>query len=297
MGSTFWFTARFGAGEEGAEARTAVPGAPAITGAGLLDGAWILVVEDNVFNQQVASEILGFFGASVRLAGNGREALELLEHEVFDLVLMDLQMPEMDGLEATRRIRSNPALRAIPIVAMTANAGEEDRQSCLEAGMDDFVSKPFQPLPLSEKLARLIAGSRARKVVPGEFPEARDERLPGTRLIDLSLLAATVNNDREKVDRFARLFVRSTRDGLDQAARALAEENVAQVSEIAHRLKSSARAVGANSFAELCLDLEKLKRRDDLPAIQPLLVELEAMFVRIEQEIVDGGASTALSGP
>lgn len=97
-------------------------------------------------------------------AGNGREALEALRGSPvpFDLVLMDVQMPEMDGFEATRRIRADPALARVPVVAMTANAGEDDRQRCLEAGMDGFESKPINPARICTNLARWLATVRAR---------------------------------------------------------------------------------------------------------------------------------------
>ena len=160
-GSTFAFRVRFPLAAEGA-ARTArerdasMP-APRLVGR-------ILVVEDNEFNQQILVELLQGAGATVEKADNGREALEVLRGSPvpFDLVLMDVQMPEMDGFETTRRIRADPALVRVPVVAMTANAGEDDRQRCLEAGMDGFESKPINPARICTNLARWLATVRAR---------------------------------------------------------------------------------------------------------------------------------------
>jgi signal transduction histidine kinase len=118
----------------------------------------VLVVEDNAVNQMVVANMLETLGLSVRTAGNGCEALEMLEHHPFDLVLMDCQMPEMDGYQATIQIRQNPRtpLAQIPIVALTANAMVEDRERCLAAGMNDYLSKPVTLQILREKLARWL---------------------------------------------------------------------------------------------------------------------------------------------
>ena len=110
----------------------------------LLKGARILPAEDNLFNQEVAAAVLEDAGVTVCLASNGLEALDMLNKEHFDVVLMDVQMPEMDGLEATMHIRANPALSGLRVIAMTANVSNVDRERCFEAGMDDFIAKPIQ---------------------------------------------------------------------------------------------------------------------------------------------------------
>jgi CheY-like chemotaxis protein len=110
-----------------------------------LDGLRVLLVEDNQINREVATEMLEDIGVVVTVAENGRRALELLGARSFDLVLMDVQMPVLDGIAATVAIRAMPALHALPVIAMTANAMAEDRQRCLDAGMNDFVAKPIDP--------------------------------------------------------------------------------------------------------------------------------------------------------
>ena len=117
-------------------------------------GSRILVVEDNKLNQQILFELLSDFGAQTTIAENGLVALKTLEEteEPFDLVLMDMQMPEMDGLEASARIRENPRYSRLPIIALTANAMKADQERCLEAGMNDYLSKPIDVDLLHEKM-------------------------------------------------------------------------------------------------------------------------------------------------
>ncbi len=139
-GSLFWFNVRLGKGNE----RLILDKQDAMSvNIDLLCGVRILLVEDHPFNQQIASEFLTVVGVTVQIANNGQEALDLLRNERFDCVLMDMQMPVMGGIEATRKIRAIPSLADLPIIAMTANATGEDKEECLNAGMNDFISKPF----------------------------------------------------------------------------------------------------------------------------------------------------------
>jgi len=153
-GSTFWFTARLGRGtDRPAPAQAALPPVDL----SLIKGAAVLLVDDNLLNQEVAWEMLKDAGAVVTLANNGQEALDWLLKAHFDCVLMDIQMPVMDGLEATRQIRANPALSCIPVIGLTANAEQEGQQRCFEAGMNDFVGKPFELDRLLAVLATWLA--------------------------------------------------------------------------------------------------------------------------------------------
>ncbi len=147
-------------------------------------GVRILLVEDNEVNQQVAAELLGSAGASVRIARHGGEAVRLLTEDEqpppFDIVFMDLQMPEMDGFTATRLIRAQPQLRALPIIAMTAHALVEERQRCLDAGMNDHVSKPIDPDALFATLSRWVKPRLERTASAGDTAakRANNETLP-----------------------------------------------------------------------------------------------------------------------
>jgi CheY-like chemotaxis protein/HPt (histidine-containing phosphotransfer) domain-containing protein len=272
-GSTFWFTARLGvspravpelissvsdaAAELLASARTAAVMAS-------LKDARILLVEDNTFNQQIALEMLEEAGSSVCLANNGQEALALLHQASFDCVLMDVQMPLMDGLEATRRIRADPELAALRVLAMTATATSEDRVRCLDAGMDDFISKPIQPALMYQTIANWLPAQRAehggRQAPPPRprVPAFKPTLAGDPAVIDLSILAQLLGYNPQKIRKFAFKFLQTTQDGFDEIDSALARDDVARVRELGHRIKSSARTVGALGMAEICLALEQL---------------------------------------
>jgi two-component system sensor histidine kinase/response regulator len=119
-------------------------------------GAQVLLVEDNPVNQEVARQLLSWAGLQVAVADDGEQALAWLSQHRCDLVLMDVQMPRLDGLEATRRLRAMPQHQLLPVLAMTANAFEDDRQACLAAGMNDHVAKPVEPARLYATLLRWL---------------------------------------------------------------------------------------------------------------------------------------------
>ena len=151
-GSRFWFTDRLGK----MSTISASTVAPPETGNDMLSNRTVLVVEDEPINREIAIELLQDLGLITDIAVTGREALERVSRQHFDLILMDMQMPEMDGIEATQAIRRLPGGHRIPIIAMTANAFKEDRERCLAAGMNDFIAKPFEPGTLIAKLRQYL---------------------------------------------------------------------------------------------------------------------------------------------
>ncbi|MCS0806641.1 CHASE domain-containing protein [Massilia agilis] len=280
QGSTFWFTARLAdAGEAAAGPAQDSERVPTS-----IAGARILLVEDNVFSQQVGRELLELAGARVTVAANGSEALDMLACAPFDCVLMDLQMPVMDGIEATRRIRADAALRDTVVIAMTANASVEDRARCLAAGMNDFVTKPVAPEQLAETVARSLA--RRGQAAPARAASpAREKPTASAGLLDTTSLAAALGGDRDKMRKFAFLFLDSAREGLAEIDVALASGDLERAAAAAHRIKSSARTVGANSFGLVCADLETQRERGALAQARALAARLRGLHARLERQI------------
>jgi PAS domain S-box-containing protein len=286
-GSTFWFSARLGAAAQEARVQAPGPNADGVT----LAGVTVLLVEDNVFNQQVGRELLEEDGAKVVVANNGIEALALMRRQRFDCVLMDVQMPRMDGFETTRRIRADPSLRDSVVIAMTANAGVDDRARCMAAGMNEFVTKPVVPEQLYATLAHCLGRALApAAAIPVAAPSA-----PG--LLDVEVLASTFGGDRDKMSKYAFRFLDSAGAALAELDAALVAGELAQAGALAHRLKSSARAVGALRFADTCSRLEQVSEEGTLEQARSLAARLRALHARLERRFpAELGARAADAG-
>jgi PAS domain S-box-containing protein len=292
-GSTFWFTARLAKGNERVAHAQPLP-----LNTEVLRDATILLAEDNIFNQQVALEILRDAGARVSIVSNGQEAIDMLQKHRFDCVLMDMQMPLMDGLEAARQIRRNPALADLPIVAMTANAGHEDRSRCFAAGMDYFVSKPVFPDQLYAVVAQCLASARTADAVAEALPESTGQAAAlqvaaatlkmqpaittDSAVIDLSVLEKVIGSDPVKLRNFALRYLQSAQLGLDEIEVALRQENMAALAALGHRSKSPARTVGAHGFADLCQALEQC---GDFDQARQIVAQMRPLLERIAEYI------------
>jgi len=308
QGSTFWLMVRLGLGKVSIAAdqnEATAGGAPDYLAApqarAIIQSARILLAEDNLFNQQVAIELLEEIGVTTVVVRNGEEALDRLRRERFDCLLMDMQMPGMDGLEATRRIRADPALAGALVIAMTANARKEDREACLAAGMNDFITKPIHPERLFATLAKWLAG-RSRQAAASIAQPAHPESEPGSAtsvtsvtsetyqggdpdIIDLAMLARIVKNNPEKIRRFARMFIESASQGLAEIDAALERGDRAGLAAVGHRIKSPARSVGAIGFADLCQALEKFRGDESLEQAGEIATQLHALLEQIKQRI------------
>ncbi len=278
VGSTFWFTLPLPASPAAAAER--VPNATRSTPPSepvRLDGARILLAEDNPLNAEVACSLIEAVGAVVTVAQNGQEALDLLARESFDLVLMDMQMPVMDGLEATRRARKDLALADLPIIAMTANTQAADRAACLASGMNDFTSKPVDPALLYEKLATWLTLRKAPvPTAVGDAPAA----------IDLSILLRNVGGKEDRVKRYAMQFADAVPETLVELRAALANGDLSELSKLGHRLKSSARTVGALGVADSCETLEALDDRHGTARARQLVDSLSAELEEVARSVV-----------
>jgi len=258
------------------------------------DGLRVLLAEDNFVNQKLAIRLLERRGHQVQLVETGREALELHETGRFDLVLMDIQMPEMDGIAATRAIREREAKSGghIPIVAMTAHAMKGDRERCLEAGMDDYLAKPVHPEVLEEVIARVTAGRERR---PGERAvEATSAPELGPEEFDREQALLQFDGDAELLEQTVRLFLDDARLQLSRIQEGLAGADAQAVERGAHSLKGAASNFAAGPLVAAAQQVEELGRRKDLGAAASANRSLRECFERLrvdfELRILDRAA-------
>ncbi|WP_018607634.1 PAS domain S-box protein [Uliginosibacterium gangwonense] len=225
-------------------------------------GNKILLAEDNAFNQQVIQEILESAGFEIVIAENGQIALDLVSAEHFDAILMDVQMPIMDGLEATLRIRKGPAQAQIPIIAMTAHAMIEEQRRCLEAGMSDFMTKPIEPETLIAKLAFWVSDKDSRH----HHTNSATDTLPSTEeawpaepspALSIETGLRYCNNKPDFYIKILKEFSRNHYDSADRLQEALVHNQPDAARILAHSLKSVAASIGAGSLSDTAAALER----------------------------------------
>ena len=322
-GATFWFTARFGrgGGEGSREAHAAsdtaafggdLPGG----GPATFDPATrILLVEDNRLNQEVGVALLAEVGLSATVVGDGREALEALRRAPFDLVLMDVQMPVLDGLSATRAMRADPDLLAVPVVALTASVLPGDRDACLTAGMNDVVTKPIDPADLFRALARWLparlttarqterdGGARPPDEAPAEASGAPREASASAAIVvpdDVAGLDTErgLRMTRGRPDLYLdllRAFVDDQRDLPQLLRRGLEEDDLVRVGRLVHTMRGVASMVGATALVEEGGTLEELLRAGAEraaidAAARALLAEHATLFAALAARLGDAG--------
>ena len=246
----------------------------------------VLLVEDNAINQRVARRFLERLGCEVQVVGDGRQAIEAFERNTYTFILMDMQMPVMDGLEATRRIREleTGRSRRTPIVALTANAMMGTLERCLEAGMDDYLTKPLDISRLQDVLDRfmgradgeapLVAGSSS--AAPG--PVAGDDNAIRARLADVA------GDDEEFIIELVNAFLFGG-DETVQELRAAAElGDTAAIARAAHKLKGAAANLHVNNLATLSFDLETRAKSGQQLDWRADMEKIAAEFARVSRE-------------
>ncbi len=246
-------------------------------------GQRVLLVEDNEVNQQVARELLEQAGLHVTIANHGKEAVDLLKAESFELVLMDVQMPVMDGLTATRLIRHEKIAPKTPIVAMTANAMQGDRDVCLEAGMDDYVAKPIEPEELLATLARYLQSQGEQG--PTLHSVGGEWEFPMIHGLDPKAGLRRVAHNAALYRKLLLQFRREQGGAAGEIRIALSQSNVDQATRLAHNLKGVAANLGAIQIALQATDLEKRLRGQALENVEGPLGLLERTMDRLCQEL------------
>jgi CheY-like chemotaxis protein len=273
-----------------------------------LHGAQVLLVEDNEVNQELAAEILGEAGVQVTLANNGQEAVDWVHRAAFDAVLMDWQMPVMDGFEATRTIRADPRFADLPILAMTANAMEGDREKCLAVGMNDHISKPIAVDRLLEALVHWVRPRPAAAVDGTQdmlfAPEAEaaaaptgtadsppdPAALPG---VDMSSALRRLDQSLPRYYKLLERFVENQADAVDAMRRALSNDALDEAHRRAHNLKGLAANIGADRLAQDAQAVEQAIRLGERDRLDALLQRLAGQLPQLLTAITRVLASRA----
>ncbi|MBF0455351.1 MAG: transporter substrate-binding domain-containing protein [Magnetococcales bacterium] len=285
VGSTFIFTGVFGLHQQAEEQEEKSQPLEVDS----LQEVRVLLVEDNEINQQVARELLEMVGVVVTIARNGLEAVDAVSRDSFDAVLMDIQMPVMDGFKATRTIREAPKHQNLPIIAMTANAMAGDRERCLEAGMNDHITKPVVP----EELYATLSGWIER--APSEQPPPRQARRPEEKPQDSTPVALpplpgingaegllNMGSNRHLFRKVLLKFVQNQGGSCQLMRQMVASNDHKGLEHAAHALKGVSATIGARALATLAGKIEKqAKNRQNLGEIEPILQEASEELLQI----------------
>jgi CheY-like chemotaxis protein/HPt (histidine-containing phosphotransfer) domain-containing protein len=245
----------------------------------------VLVVEDQALNREVAEGMLAALGLQVATAANGQQALDVLAAESFDLVLMDCQMPVMDGFSATAELLLREGTgRLMPVIALTANATSEGRAACLAAGMDDYLAKPFTRAALHALLARWLTAEAA---TPPQTP--KESAAPAADVLDRATLnalrALPRKGNKDMLSHIVERYLTDSRDLVASIERAIEQGEATELARAAHAWRSYNGNVGAHGLANLCRELEERARSGKVAAAHELLGELRALHARVREEL------------
>ena len=295
QGSTFWFTVRLAPALDNTPLASIGSAAnqtsnPAINQPPrFIPGTQILLAEDNPINAEVATDLLCAAGLSVDVASDGGEALARAERQHYALVLMDMQMPVLDGIEATRRIRALPGWSTIPILAMTANAFDEDRDSCLAAGMNGHVTKPVDPAVLLTTLARWLPTANAEGLMPAAM-SAKASLIEQDLALTLSRIPGLnskfgLASVRGRMSSYRRLLNKFSHDHMDDFSllrQHMAAGDINEARRLAHSLKGVAGTLGAVAVQKSAASLEAaIKEEQAATVISPLIEQTATAFAEL----------------
>jgi signal transduction histidine kinase/DNA-binding NarL/FixJ family response regulator/HPt (histidine-containing phosphotransfer) domain-containing protein len=292
-GSTFRFTAVFETRQAALATRdphrSTLKIASTIDGKAHFQGARILLAEDTLTNQIITLKILERFGIAVDLVENGKEALDRLRRERYDLILMDCQMPEMDGLEASRRIRQGEAgeqSAQVPIIALTAHASKTDEDRCRAAGMNDYCSKPIVMDLFTAMLGRWLGATPAtgRSAIDsvnssaGSEPAQSGEKPAAAPAFDKSGLLVRLGGDRAMAKQLAIAFLGDMVEQIRSFKETSSSDDAAACARQAHRIKGAAANIGCEALRETALAMELAGKKGDLQGIRKMVPRLERDF-------------------
>ena len=243
----------------------------------------MLVAEDNTVNQLVARRMLERHGCLTDVAATGKAAVEAARDGAYDLILMDCEMPEMDGFDAARTIREaeRGTSRRVPIVAITANTLRGDRERCLAAGMDDYLSKPVTTDALDAMVVRWLGAARPAPAVVAAAPAP-----PAADVLDASAIAELeAGGGPELRDELIALFNEDAPSALEKIRAAAAAGDAAELGRVAHALKGSSATIGARLMSATCASLEAAGRAGQIADQGPAIVELERQMSDVLQAL------------
>jgi two-component system sensor histidine kinase/response regulator len=242
----------------------------------------ILLAEDNVTNQKLAVAILEKQGHTIKVVADGKQAVEAYERELFDVVLMDMQMPEVDGLEATSAIRSfeQSVGRHTPIIALTANAMIGDRERCLNAGMDDYLSKPLRADDLFATIERLVVSKTPAASTPSD---KKSSGLPSDEIFDYNASVQQVGDDPELLSQLVAVFVEQLPLLLPPLETAVANSDPKAIRQSAHALCSSVSVIAAPRAKDIARKLELMGLNSELDRVRETHAELLSEFSALQQ--------------
>jgi PAS domain S-box-containing protein len=249
----------------------------------------ILLVEDNPINQKVAMKNLEDTGCKVSLANDGVEALEKLKENSFDLVFMDVQMPKMDGLETTRRIREKEKTdqeKHNTIVALTAHALKEEIDKCFEAGMDDYLPKPIRESELKPLLAKYLKDliSEASEE-PREDEKQNQSATSNLPIFDKEDALSLMGGDEELLKDMAENFINMAKDNIEKTKEAMEKQDLALAASLVHALKSMSANLGGKTLRQIAEDAEIAAKKDDAKTVENILPELESEYLKLKAEL------------
>jgi CheY-like chemotaxis protein/HPt (histidine-containing phosphotransfer) domain-containing protein len=247
----------------------------------------ILLVDDNAINQKVAMRIMQQFGYQPEVAGNGREALEKLDHQPFDFIFMDVMMPELDGLEATRLLRKRQMIGGyhnyqsrIIVVAMTAHAMQGDREKCIAAGMDDYLAKPVRPRDVREMLERwggkLLTESKPAAVPPVEGPGTEPP-------VDMDRMKDLTDGNADGLCELVEMFLKQTHKQFEQMQAAIRDGKADEVRRVAHSCAGASATLGMTHLVPKLRELERLAGTGSLPGAEAVCQSAQQEYVRVQE--------------